>query len=136
MHLPDPALLKEKFTIALPDGVQWQGELYGTRSRECGREILVKSGQAILYCTDECYDFSNARFRLEKWLGLQIAQRQRVPVCDVCREPSEGGQSTAETVLCPVCVQKVNAALREQHDRRTDGGTRGDNAKLTTRGPI
>lgn len=151
MHLPDQALLKEKFTITLPDGTVWQGEMYGTRSREGGRAILVRSGPAILWTSGECYDLGNATFRLKKWLEQQIVQRQTVPTCDVCKEPAEGGQSTADTVLCPACIKKSKVAgvyvgvgepdvkpfgRVENGDRRVDGGARADNAKDTTRGPI
>ncbi len=69
--------LIEEFPIALPDGRRWHGALYrhaGPHARRSGRRIVVRDqpGGAVLFDTDESYDFANAHNRLELWLRSQI----------------------------------------------------------------
>lgn len=66
--------LLEAFPITLPDGTTWQGSLYQSMSRECGRRIIVREGDTVLCDTDECYDLANCEARLGEWLNVELAK--------------------------------------------------------------
>jgi len=77
-NVPEAPLLLERFTITLPSGERLAASLHRSPHRRSGRRIQVREqGGSVIFDSDDCYDFGNAKASLDDWLGGLIGPHER-----------------------------------------------------------